>query len=45
MAKILLGFMGTGKTTVGGIIEPKFNYMDDLMVEEFGMSINPYFAV
>ena len=45
MAKILLGFMGTGKTTVGRILDPKFHDMDELIVEEIGMSINDYFAV
>ena len=45
MAKILLGFMGVGKTTVGRILDPKFHDMDELIVEEIGMSINDYFAV
>ena len=45
MAKILLGFMGAGKTTVGRILDPKFHDMDELIVEEIGMSINDYFAV
>ena len=43
MAKILLGFMGAGKTTVGRILDPKFYDMDELIVEEIGMSINDYF--
>jgi len=43
MAKILLGFMGAGKTTVGRILDPKFYDMDKLIVEEIGMSINDYF--
>ena len=42
MAKILLGFMGAGKTTVGRILDPKFHDMDELIVEEIGMSINDY---
>ena len=37
--------MGTGKTTVGRILDPKFHDMDELIVEEIGMSINDYFAV
>ena len=45
MAKILLGFMGAGKTTVGRILDPKFHDMDELIVKEIGMSINDYFAV
>lgn len=45
MAKILLGFMGAGKTSVGRILDPKFHDMDELIVEEIGMPINDYFAV
>ena len=37
--------MGAGKTTVGRILDPKFHDMDELIVEEIGMSINDYFAV
>ena len=37
--------MGTGKTTVARILDPKFHDMDELIVEEIGMSINDYFAV
>ena len=35
--------MGAGKTTVGRILDPKFYDMDELIVEEIGMSINDYF--
>ena len=34
MAKILLGFMGAGKTTVGRILDPKFHDMDELIVKK-----------
>ncbi|MBP2621447.1 shikimate kinase [Streptococcus panodentis] len=44
MAKILLGFMGAGKTTVGRLLDPNFHDMDELIVEKIGMSINDFFA-
>ena len=44
MTKILLGFMGAGKTTVGRILDPNFHDMDELIVNKIGMSINDYFA-
>ncbi len=31
-------------TTVGRIFDPKFHDMDELIVEEIGMSINDYLA-
>ena len=40
MTKILLGFMGAGKTTVGRILDPNFHDMDELITDEIGMSIN-----
>ncbi|MGT2845847.1 shikimate kinase [Streptococcus massiliensis] len=45
MAKILLGFMGAGKTTVGRILDPSFHDMDEIITEEIGMSINDFFAL
>ena len=45
MTKILLGFMGAGKTTVGRILDPNFHDMDELITDEIGMSINDFFAV
>ena len=45
MSKILLGFMGSGKTTVGRLLDPNFHDMDELIVNQIGMSINDFFAV
>ena len=45
MSKILLGFMGAGKTTVGRLLDPNFHDMDELIVNQIGMSINDFFAV
>jgi len=44
MTKILLGFMGAGKTTVGRLLDPHFYDMDELIVQKIGMSIQEYFA-
>ncbi|EJN93639.1 shikimate kinase [Streptococcus ratti] len=47
MAKVLLGFMGAGKTTVAGELQESFDqFLDmDLIIEErIGMSISEYFA-
>lgn len=44
MSKILLGFMGAGKTTVGRLLDPNFHDMDELIVNQIGMSINDFFA-
>lgn len=43
MAKILLGFMGTGKTTVAKHLEGRVLDMDTLIEEKIGMSIAEYF--
>ena len=39
MAKVLLGFMGAGKSTIARKIAPDFVDMDALLEERFGMSI------
>lgn len=39
MAKVLLGFMGAGKTTVGRLLDPSFSDMDQLMIGKLGMPI------
>ena len=44
MSKILLGFMGAGKTTAGRLLDPNFHDMDELIVNQIGMSINDFFA-
>lgn len=44
MPKILIGFMGAGKSTVGKLLDPNFYDMDLLIVDRIGMSINEFFA-
>ena len=44
MAKILLGFMGAGKSTIARVLSADFLDMDDLIVQKIGMSIQEYFA-
>ena len=44
MTKILLGFMGAGKTTVAGHLDGNFCDMDTIIEEKIGMSISDYFA-
>jgi len=47
MKIILIGFMGSGKTTVASILAKKLNLevieMDDLIIKKFGKSINQIF--
>ena len=44
MAKILLGFMGAGKSTIERALSADFLDMDELIVQKIGMSIQEYFA-
>ena len=44
MAKVLLGFMGAGKTTVGRLLDPSFSDMDQLMIGKLGMPIADFFT-
>lgn len=44
MAKIVLGFMGAGKTTVSRLLDEDFVDMDALITERIGMPIADYFA-
>ena len=44
MAKILLGFMGAGKSTIARALSADFLDMDELIVQKIGMSIQEYFA-
>lgn len=44
MAKVLLGFMGAGKTTVASYLDSGFLDMDTIIEEKIGMSIKDYFA-
>ena len=44
MPKVLLGFMGAGKTTIGRLLDPTFVDMDALLVQRLEMPISAYFA-
>ena len=44
MAKVLLGFMGAGKSTIARGLDPDYLDMDALFEECLGMSIANYFA-
>ena len=44
MAKVLLGFMGAGKSTIARGLDPDYLDMDALIVEHLGMSIANFFA-
>ena len=39
MAKILIGFMGAGKSTVSRLLDPDFQDMDDIITEKILMPI------
>ena len=43
MAKILLGFMGSGKTTIARKLDPDFVDMDALLEDRLGMPIARFF--
>ena len=44
MAKVLLGFMGAGKSTIAGGLDTDYIDMDALIEERLGMSIADFFA-
>ena len=44
MAKVLLGFMGAGKSTIARGLDPDYLDMDALIEERLGMSIADFFA-
>ena len=44
MAKVLLGFMGSGKTTIARKLDSDFVDMDALLEERLGMPIARFFA-
>ena len=44
MAKVLLGFMGAGKSTIARGLDPDYIDMDALVEERLGMSIANFFA-
>jgi len=43
MAKVLLGFMGAGKSTIARSLDPDYLDMDALIEERLGMSIAEFF--
>ncbi len=43
MAKVLLGFMGAGKSTIARGLDPNYLDMDALIEERLGMSIAEFF--
>ena len=43
MAKVLLGFMGAGKSTIARRLDPDFVDMDDLLEDRLGMPIARFF--
>ena len=44
MAKVLLGFMGAGKSTIARGLDPNYFDMDALIEKRLGMSIAEFFA-
>ena len=44
MAKVLLGFMGVGKSTIARGLDPDYLDMDALIEKRLGMSIAEFFA-
>ena len=44
MAKVLLGFMGAGKSTIARRLDPDYLDMDALVEEGLGMSIAEFFS-
>ena len=44
MAKVLLGFMGAGKSTIARGLDPDYIDMDTLIEERLGMSIANFFT-
>ena len=44
MAKVLLGFMGAGKSTIARALDPDYLDMDALIEKRLGMSIAEFFA-
>lgn len=45
MTKLLLGFMGVGKTTVAAQLDEHFLDMDRLIEAKIGMSISAFFPI
>ena len=43
MAKILIGFMGAGKSTIASLLDENFIDMDELLSERLEIPIKEYF--
>lgn len=44
MAKILIGFMGSGKSTIARLLDENFSDMDAMITQKIGMPIADFFA-
>ena len=44
MARIIIGFMGSGKTTISSLLDEDYVDMDAVIVERIGMPIADFFA-
>lgn len=44
MAKILIGFMGAGKSTIARLLDENYVDMDAILTERIGMTISEYFS-
>ena len=44
MAKVLLGFMGVGKSSVAPYLDGRFVDMDQVIEEKIGMTIAEFFC-
>lgn len=44
MTTFLIGFMGSGKTTIAKLLAEDFIDMDDVIVKRIGMPISTFFA-
>ncbi|MCS4487488.1 shikimate kinase [Streptococcus sciuri] len=45
MAKILIGFMGAGKSTVARLLDSDYIDMDEVIAQRIGMPIADFFAI
>ena len=43
MARIIIGFMGSGKSTISSLLDKDYVDMDALITERIGMSIADFF--
>lgn len=44
MARVLIGFMGSGKSTIAGLLDADYVDMDAYIEDKLGMTIAAYFA-